>query len=140
MKTLKPSLFVQAALAGILAAAVAAPARADHHGGEKKEKAKHEKKEKSKHEKKGAAAEKAGDAKVHCLGVNSCKGTSECGVEGKHGCHGANACKGQGWTTLTKKDCLKQKGSVVADKGAEHPEVPAKAEKAVEKAAEPAKK
>ena len=133
MKTLKPSLVVSAALAGILAAA--APAFADHHEGEKKHDHKHgkAKKEKKQKGKPAAAAEKGGDEKIHCLGINACKGKSECGVDGKHGCSGHNACKGQGWVTLAKKDCLAQKGSVQGA-AAEKAGMPA------EKAAEPAKK
>lgn len=122
MKTLKPSL-VAAALAGLLAAS-SAPAFADHHEDEKKGDAKAGAKveKKHKHGKKAAATEKAGAEKVHCLGVNACKGKSECGVDGKHGCAGQNACKGQGWITLAKKDCLKKKGTVVAEKAAHEPE------------------
>ncbi len=113
MRTLKPSLFVSAALAGIIADA--APAFADHHEGEKNHdhKGKKEKKHKAKHGKKDAAAAKSGDEKIHCLGINGCKGKSECGVDGKHGCAGANACKGQGWITLAKKECLDKKGTIV---------------------------
>jgi len=43
-------------------------------------------------------------AKVHCSGVNSCKGTSECSTA-KNSCAGQNACKGQGWVSLTKEEC-----------------------------------
>ena len=139
MKTLMPSLFVSAALAGLLAAV---PASADHHEGKKDghkhHKAKKEKKGKG-HAKKAAAA----DEKVHCLGINACKGKSECGVEGGHGCAGHNACKGQGWVTLTRKECADQKGSVQGEKAApaaEAPEramAPGKPEKPAEK---PAKK
>ncbi len=43
-------------------------------------------------------------AKVHCEGVNSCKGTSECSTA-KNSCAGQNACKGQGWVSLSKEEC-----------------------------------
>lgn len=140
MKTLKPSLFVTAALAGILAAAV--PAAAHDHDAHKKDehKGKPAKKHKGKPAKKDVVADKGGDEKIHCLGINACKGKSECGVDGKHGCSGHNACKGQGWVTLAKKDCAAQKGTV---HGAEKAGMPAKAADAPAKigeAAEPAKK
>ncbi|MBX7230960.1 MAG: hypothetical protein K1X29_02640 [Bdellovibrionales bacterium] len=43
-------------------------------------------------------------AQGECHGVNSCKGTGECGGAG-HSCAGKNSCKGQGWVKLSKKDC-----------------------------------
>jgi hypothetical protein len=47
----------------------------------------------------------AGDeAKVHCAGVNSCKGTSEC-KGAKNSCKGMNSCKGQGWVSMSKAAC-----------------------------------
>ena len=46
----------------------------------------------------------ADDAKVHCDGVNSCKGTSACKSHG-HECKGMNSCKGQGYLSLTKAEC-----------------------------------
>lgn len=113
MKTLTKSVLVEAALAGLFLAVAVAPLRADHH--EKKAEGgdapKAEKKDMGKKPAKKAAT-------VHCLGVNACKGTSECGVEGKHGCSGQNACKGQGWISLAKKDCKKQKGTIQGAKGA----------------------
>ncbi len=113
---MKTKTVIQAALAGLFLASV--PAFADHHEkkpeggeapkGEKKAKGHH-------HDKKGGK----GAEKVHCLGVNSCKGTSECGVDGAHGCSGQNACKGKGWISLAKKDCKKKGGSVHGEKKAE---------------------
>jgi uncharacterized membrane protein len=47
--------------------------------------------------------------KVHCYGVNKCKGTGECGGKG-HSCAGENACKGQGWLSIDKDTCLKIQG------------------------------
>lgn len=44
-----------------------------------------------------------------CHGMNTCKGTGECGGQG-HSCHGMNTCKGQGWVTLSEKDCKAKKG------------------------------
>jgi uncharacterized membrane protein len=56
-----------------------------------------------------APASAADDTKVQCIGVNSCKGKSEC-ASAKNGCAGQNACKGQGWLTLTEKDCRTHSG------------------------------
>lgn len=136
MKTLMPSLFVSAALAGLLSAVPASADEGKKEGHHKHDKSKKEKKGKG-HAKKAAA----GEDKVHCLGINACKGKSECGVEGAHGCAGHNACKGKGWVTLTRKECADQKGTVHGEKAAaaaEAPERPMKAEKGAEKAAEKA--
>lgn len=46
----------------------------------------------------------ADDAKVHCVGINSCKGTSECKT-GSSSCKGLNSCKGQGFLSTTKVEC-----------------------------------
>lgn len=113
MKTLTKSVVVEAALAGLFLAVAASPALADHH--EKKA----EGGDAPKAEKKAGKKPAKKDATVHCLGVNACKGTSECGVDGAHACKGHNECKGKGWTSLAKKDCLKQKGSVQGAKKAE---------------------
>ncbi len=43
-------------------------------------------------------------AKVHCSGVNSCKGTSEC-KSAKNSCKGMNSCKGTGWVAMTQAEC-----------------------------------
>lgn len=129
MKTAMPSLFVSAALAGLLAAV---PASADHHEGKPKGKEHKAKKEKKA---KGMPKTAPAEDKVHCLGVNACKGKSECAVEGGHACAGHNACKGKGWVTIARKDCAAQKGTVHGEKAAEAPEraaKPAKAEKPAE--------
>lgn len=47
---------------------------------------------------------------VHCFGVNSCKGMSDC-KSGNHDCKGMNSCKGQGFKELTSKACTKAGGS-----------------------------
>ncbi len=39
-----------------------------------------------------------------CHGVNSCKGTGDCGGAG-YSCAGKNSCKGKGWVKLSKTDC-----------------------------------
>lgn len=53
------------------------------------------------------AGEKEG--KVHCYGVNKCKGTGACGGKG-HSCAGQNACKGKGFLEIDKDTCVKIQG------------------------------
>jgi hypothetical protein len=61
-------------------------------------------------------SEKPAGKTVHCKGINSCKGTGDCGGK-THGCAGQNACKGKGWKKLSQKECdaasaaLKEKGT-----------------------------
>ena len=106
MKTLTKSFVIEAALAGLFAASMPVFAadmpKADAPKGDMP-------KAESKTDAK-MPAKKA--STVHCLGVNACKGTSECAVEGGAACKGQNTCKGKGWTALTKKDCKAQKGTV----------------------------
>ncbi len=52
----------------------------------------------------GPAAAQA--AKIHCDGLNACKGHSDC-KGAKNSCKGLNACKGQGFVSMTKADCDK---------------------------------
>ena len=127
MKTLSKSFVVEAALAGLFAAAMPVLAADAPKAEAPKDSGSMDKKADMK-----APAKKANT--VHCLGVNACKGTSECGVEGKTACKGQNACKGQGWTSLTKKECKAQKGTVAPMKKA------AKAAKAEAAPATPAAK
>jgi hypothetical protein len=116
MKTLNKSLVVEAALAAMFAAAFVMPAAAQDSapkGGDKPMPTK------KAHAKKHAE-------KVHCFGINSCKGKSECAVEGKSGCSGKNACKGQGWVSVASaKKCAAKKGTVVVEKAPEAPAAPA---------------
>jgi hypothetical protein len=59
-----------------------------------------------------AQADEMKDMSVHCAGVNSCKGTSECKTA-KNDCKGHNSCKGQGWVTkASAKDCEAEGGKV----------------------------
>ena len=52
------------------------------------------------------------DLSVHCTGVNSCKGSSECKTA-KNECKGHNSCKGQGWVTkASAKECTDAGGKV----------------------------
>jgi hypothetical protein len=46
----------------------------------------------------------AQEAKVHCEGVNACKGQSACKTA-NNSCKGQNACKGHGFLELTQKEC-----------------------------------
>lgn len=60
-----------------------------------------------------AAPAKAGAAKIHCYGVNSCKGTSDCKTA-KNDCRGQNDCKGQGFKEMSAKQCKAAGGSLSA--------------------------
>jgi hypothetical protein len=44
------------------------------------------------------------DAKIHCSGVNACKGQSAC-KGANNACKGQNSCKGQGFLEMTQKEC-----------------------------------
>lgn len=46
----------------------------------------------------------ADEAKVHCDGVNACKGQSSC-KSANNSCKGQNSCKGKGFVEMTKKEC-----------------------------------
>ena len=51
-----------------------------------------------------------------CWGVNTCKGTGECGApaglgEAGHSCAGQNSCKGKGWITLAQAECEGRHGT-----------------------------
>jgi len=54
-------------------------------------------------------------AKVHCGGVNECKGKSGC-HSAKNACAGQNGCKGQGYIELTAEECQSKGGTVLAEK------------------------
>ncbi|WP_442679945.1 BufA2 family periplasmic bufferin-type metallophore [Sphingomonas sp. ASY06-1R] len=60
-----------------------------------------------------AFAKHAGGAAVHCYGVNSCKGTSDCKTAHSD-CKGMNACKGQGFKEMSAKACTAAGGSLTA--------------------------
>jgi hypothetical protein len=62
------------------------------------------------------AAAPAGEqtAKVHCLGVNECKGKGACKTE-SNACAGQNGCGGKGMMEMTETDC-KAKGGTIAAK------------------------
>ena len=48
---------------------------------------------------------------VHCKGVNSCKGHTDCANPG-HDCSGKNECKGKGWKKMTAEECEKAKADM----------------------------
>ena len=50
------------------------------------------------------SASAADEAKIHCTGVNSCKGQSAC-KSANNSCKGQNSCKGKGFKEMTQKDC-----------------------------------
>jgi len=53
----------------------------------------------------------ADEAKVQCMGVNSCKGHSACKTANSS-CKGLNSCKGQGFLELTEAECTDKGGKV----------------------------
>lgn len=57
----------------------------------------------------------AEEAKVKCVGVNSCKGHSACATA-QNACQGQNSCKGKGYLTLTQAECDAAKASMEKDK------------------------
>ena len=58
-----------------------------------------------------ATASAGDEAKVHCQGVNSCKGKGACN-SASNSCAGQNSCKGKGWIELSEKDCKAKGGAV----------------------------
>ncbi len=54
------------------------------------------------------------EGKVECLGINACKGKSDCATA-TNSCKGLNQCKGKGMTFTSAKDC-QDKGGKVAKK------------------------
>lgn len=50
------------------------------------------------------AGSEGSNDKIHCSGVNSCKGQSAC-ASANNACKGQNSCKGQGFLELTKEEC-----------------------------------
>lgn len=54
----------------------------------------------------------ADEMTVHCVGINSCKGTSDCKTA-KSDCKGQNSCKGQGWVSKkSEAECTAAGGTV----------------------------
>ncbi|NID16086.1 hypothetical protein [Luteibacter yeojuensis] len=56
------------------------------------------------------AAEQGAAKTVHCYGINTCKGTSDC-KSAHNSCKGMNSCKGQGFKAVSAKECKAQGGS-----------------------------
>jgi hypothetical protein len=54
------------------------------------------------------------DAKIHCAGVNACKGQSAC-KSAHNACKGENSCKGQGFLEMSKKECAAAKDKMKSD-------------------------
>ena len=50
------------------------------------------------------------EGKVNCMGVNGCKGKSDCATA-TNACKGQNACKGKGMNVMSAKDCKAKKGT-----------------------------
>jgi len=53
--------------------------------------------------------------KVHCYGIHSCKGQSDCKTT-DNACKGQNACKGHGFKAEKAAECLSS-GGVIGDLG-----------------------
>ncbi len=51
---------------------------------------------------------------VHCMGINGCKGQSECKTA-TGACKGQNGCKGQGWLSAASADDCAEKSGKVAE-------------------------
>ncbi|EQB34103.1 BufA2 family periplasmic bufferin-type metallophore [Sphingobium ummariense] len=62
-----------------------------------------------------AYAKKAEAKTVHCYGVNSCKGESDCKTAHNE-CKGQNSCKGEGFKALTQAQCSAAGGSLTEPK------------------------
>lgn len=58
-----------------------------------------------------AAVSAAENGKVHCTGVNACKGKSDCKTA-SNACKGMNACKGKGMLIMSEKDCTAKGGKI----------------------------
>jgi hypothetical protein len=59
-------------------------------------------------------AKAASTGKVHCLGVNSCKGKADCHSP-KNACKGMNSCKGQGWVFKETAAACEEAGGKALD-------------------------
>lgn len=57
------------------------------------------------------AAIAKGAAGVHCYGINTCKGTSDCKTA-HNDCKGQNSCKGMGFKIMSAKKCTAAGGSL----------------------------
>ena len=57
----------------------------------------------------------AEDAKVHCEGVNGCKGQSACKTA-TNACKGQNSCKGSGFVEMTDTECKAAQAKMKGEK------------------------
>lgn len=57
------------------------------------------------------AVQAGSDAKIHCFGVNKCKGHNDCKTA-TNACKGHASCKGQGFVSMSKHACEEIGGSV----------------------------
>ena len=62
-----------------------------------------------------ASAEAKSAKAVHCYGINTCKGTSDCATA-KNSCKGQNNCKGMGFKAESKDQCKADGGSLTEAK------------------------
>lgn len=53
----------------------------------------------------------ASDDTVHCYGVHSCKGQSDCSTA-EHACKGQNVCAGHGFKAMKAGECLSAGGTI----------------------------
>jgi hypothetical protein len=51
------------------------------------------------------------EGKVHCVGVNACKGKSDCKTA-SNACKGMNGCKGKGMQVMSEKECTDKGGKI----------------------------
>ncbi|MCK4871035.1 MAG: hypothetical protein KAS93_08000 [Gammaproteobacteria bacterium] len=59
-----------------------------------------------------AAGDKgSSEAKVHCYGVNKCKGHNDCKTD-KNACKGHASCKGHGFISMSQHACDETGGKV----------------------------
>ena len=58
-----------------------------------------------------AGSDKSSEAKVHCYGVNKCKGHNDCKTD-KNACKGHASCKGTGFVSMSQHACDEIGGTV----------------------------
>lgn len=60
-----------------------------------------------------SAADEGKEGKVHCTGVNACKGKSDC-MTASNSCKGMNSCKGKGMVIMDSAKACTEKGGKIA--------------------------
>ncbi len=58
-----------------------------------------------------AGSDTSSSAKVHCFGVNKCKGHNDCKTA-SNACKGMGSCKGQGYVAMSARACNEVGGKV----------------------------